>query len=62
MQRLVAEIDGYAFHSSRTAWERDRRKETALGAAGYRLVRVTWRRLVEEPLAVAVDLARALDE
>ena len=37
-QRLVVEIDGYA----------------------YRVLRVTWRRLVEEPEAVAVAIATAL--
>jgi very-short-patch-repair endonuclease len=58
---LVAEVDGFAFHGSRAAFERDRRRDAELQAAGYRVVRVTWRRLTEEPEAVAVMLARLLE-
>jgi very-short-patch-repair endonuclease len=59
-QRLVVEIDGYAFHSSRRSFERDRRKDQELTAAGYRVIRVTWRQLIDEPTAVAAALAAAL--
>jgi very-short-patch-repair endonuclease len=52
-QRLVVEVDGYAFHSSRRSFERDRRKDQELTAAGYRVIRVTWRQLTAEPTAVA---------
>jgi very-short-patch-repair endonuclease len=58
--RLVVEVDGFRFHSSRSAFERDRRRDAELQAAGYRVVRVTWRQLVEEPVAVVARLARAL--
>src|SRR5688500_4274350 len=43
--RLVVEVDGYAFHSSRTAFERDRRRDSELQAQGFRVVRVTWRQI-----------------
>jgi len=59
-QRLVVEVDGYAFHSSRRSFERDRRKDRELTAAGYRVIRVTWRQLTDEPTAVAAALAAAL--
>jgi very-short-patch-repair endonuclease len=59
-QRLIVEVDGYKFHSHRGAFERDRRKDIQLVAAGYRVVRVTWRQLVQEPIAVAAMLAAAL--
>jgi very-short-patch-repair endonuclease len=59
-ERLVVEIDGYAFHSMRSSFERDRRRDQALVAAGWRVVRVTWRQLTERPEAVAVMLATAL--
>jgi hypothetical protein len=59
-ERLVAEIDGYAFHASRSAFERDRDRDAALLAAGVRVVRVTWRRLVREPEAVVARIAQAL--
>ena len=58
--KLVVEIDGYAFHSSRRAFERDRRKDRELHALGYRVIRITWRELVEEAEAVVAALAAAL--
>ncbi len=59
-QRLIVEVDGYKFHRSRRAFERDRKRDAAHVLAGYRVIRVTWRQLTEEPLAVAVTIARAL--
>jgi very-short-patch-repair endonuclease len=59
-ERLVVEVDGFAHHSDRKAFERDRRRDADLIAAGYRVIRITWRQLVSEPEAVAVRLARAL--
>ena len=59
-QRLVVEIDGFAFHSSRAAFERDRRRDAALQALGYRVIRLTWSRLVDEPHAVVALIAAAL--
>jgi very-short-patch-repair endonuclease len=59
-QRLVVEVDGYGPHGHRAAFERDRRKDMALTAAGYRVIRVSWRQLNEEPLAVVAVIATAL--
>jgi very-short-patch-repair endonuclease len=59
-QRLIVEVDGYAFHSTRAAFERDRARDAELIAAGYRVIRVTWRQLVEEPEATVALLAGAL--
>lgn len=59
-QRLVIEMDGYAFHRTRAAFERDRRRDADLAAAGYRVVRITWRQLSTEPEAVVARLAAAL--
>jgi very-short-patch-repair endonuclease len=59
-QRLIVEVDGYAYHSSRSAFERDRLRDADLQAAGYRVVRVTWRQLVTEPEALVRRLARLL--
>lgn len=50
--RVVVELDGYAFHRTRAAFERDRVRDTALQLAGYRVLRVTHRRLEAEPAAV----------
>jgi very-short-patch-repair endonuclease len=43
--RLVAELDGYEFHSHRRAFEADRERDFVLQAAGWRTVRVTHRQL-----------------
>jgi very-short-patch-repair endonuclease len=58
--RLVVEVDGFAFHSSRTAFERDRARDADLTARGFRVIRVTWRQLQREPHAVVATLAAAL--
>ena len=58
--RLVVEVDGFEFHSSSAAFERDRRRDAALTAAGLRVMRVTWRQLTGEPEAFLARLAQAL--
>ena len=57
---VVVEVDGYQFHGHRSAFERDRRRDQALIAAGYTVVRITWRQLRHEPLWVAAVVASAL--
>lgn len=59
-QRLIAEVDGFAFHGDRLAFERDRERDQQLQLAGFRVLRITWRQLDREPLAVAARLAQAL--
>ncbi len=59
-QRLIVEVDGYVFHGHRGAFERDRAKDATLTAAGYRVVRVTWRQLTRDPEAVVAMLSAAL--
>jgi very-short-patch-repair endonuclease len=55
-QRLIVELDGWEWHRTRRAFEEDRRKAVALEAAGYRMLRFTWRQVKREPelLAAAV--------
>ena len=55
-QRLVAELDGHAAHATRTAFEGDRARDRALQVAGWRVVRITWRQLTEDPAVVLEDL------
>ena len=59
-ERLVVEVDGYAYHSNRRAFERDRERDATLAAAGYTVLRVTWRQLVSAPEAVVARVAMAL--
>ena len=57
---FVVEIDGHAFHATRRAFESDRRRDAVLAAAGFHVVRVTWRQITDEPEALLVRLGRAL--
>jgi very-short-patch-repair endonuclease len=59
-ERLIAELDGYRFHSSRSAFETDRARDARLQAAGYRVVRITWRQLTKEPEVMKTLLRRLL--
>jgi very-short-patch-repair endonuclease len=59
-ERVIVEVDGFAFHHTRAAFERDRARDRALHAAGYVVLRITWRQLIEEPEAVVAALAAAL--
>jgi very-short-patch-repair endonuclease len=59
-ERLVVEVDGYAWHSSRNRFEGDRRRDVALTSAGYTLLRFTWRQIVDAPDAVVARIAFVL--
>lgn len=58
--RVIVEVDGFAYHGHRRAFERDRRRDMLLRDAGYEVIRVTWRQIVDEPLLVIAHIARAL--
>ncbi|WP_062315943.1 endonuclease domain-containing protein [Demequina maris] len=47
--RIVIELDGAAFHSSRPAVDRDRERDTELAAAGWHTVRFSFRDLQRRP-------------
>ena len=59
-QRLVVEVDSVAFHHTRAAFERDRTRDASLARAGYQVVRLTKRRMDDEPALVAETLAALL--
>jgi very-short-patch-repair endonuclease len=59
--RLAVELDSVEFHMHRAAFERDRARDAALQAAGYRTVRVTDRRLRQDPGRLAGELRQLLD-
>jgi REase_MTES_1575 len=58
-ERVIVELDGRATHDTRQAFEADRARDRVLQAAGFRVIRITWRQLHATPAAVAADL-RAL--
>jgi very-short-patch-repair endonuclease len=59
--RLVVEVDGFAFHASERQFESDRRRDARLLAAGFHVMRVTWRQLVDEPEALLVRVTQVLE-
>lgn len=59
-ERVIVEVDGYDFHASKTAFERDHRRDAILQGLGFHILRFTWRQLTQEPEFVLVQLARAL--
>jgi hypothetical protein len=59
-ERVIVETDGHGTHRTRQAFERDRRNDLRLAAARWRPVRVTWRRLDEEPALVEASVCALL--
>jgi very-short-patch-repair endonuclease len=60
--RLIVELDGRATHATPAAFERDRARDRVLQAAGWRVVRVTWRQLHDESVRLTSDLRKLLAE
>ena len=54
--RLTVELDSYRYHSSRHAWEQDRRREREARARGDEFRRYTWRDVFEEPAPMLAEL------
>jgi very-short-patch-repair endonuclease len=48
-QRVIVELDGYEFHRTRQAFEKDRERDAATLAVGLVTVRITWERLAQAP-------------
>jgi very-short-patch-repair endonuclease len=59
-RRLMVEVDSLRHHGTRAAFERDRRRDQELTLNGWRVLRFTWRQVVEEPDRVAATLASLL--
>ncbi len=59
-QRLIVETDSRLHHGTRAAFERDRARDARLTALGWRVIRVTWRQLMDRPARVAAVLSRCL--
>ena len=59
-QRIAVETDGWATHGRRQGFEDDRARDAALLTAGWRVLRVTYRRLKRQPTLVVAQLASIL--
>ena len=58
--KLIVELDSYAFHSTRAAFERDRIKSTSLKRAGYDPLRLTDRMLRTDGTVIAATIRQEL--
>jgi very-short-patch-repair endonuclease len=59
-QRLIAELDSWSAHGTRSAFRSDKTRDRKLLAAGYVTTRIAWSHLDDEPDAVAADLRTLL--
>lgn len=60
-QRLAIEADGFEFHGTRAAFERDRLRTARLSALGWRVLPVTWKHLDDQPAKVVERIRQALE-
>jgi hypothetical protein len=60
--RVTVELDSYRFHSSRHAWEQDRRREREAYARGDAFRRYTWHDVTEDTRRLLAELRGLLLE
>jgi hypothetical protein len=61
-RRVVVETDGSASHQTPFAFQRDRRRDQILVAAGYRVARATWDQITYELDPVVARISRTLSQ
>lgn len=59
--RIAIEVDGRAFHSDRSSFERDRRRQNLLVLRGWTVLRFTWEQITREPEVVIAIIQRAVE-
>ncbi|MFP5388779.1 MAG: endonuclease domain-containing protein [Thermoleophilia bacterium] len=59
-QKVVIETDGEKTHGTPMAFQRDRKRDQLLLAAGYRIARITWDQVRDESTAVVNRIALVL--
>jgi hypothetical protein len=59
-KRIVVETDGNRTHGTRQAFENDRRRDQRLIAAGWTVIRTTWRQLTHRPHELRATLLKLL--
>jgi very-short-patch-repair endonuclease len=57
---LIVEADGERYHGTRLARKTDDARQAALEAAGYRVVRLTWRQVIHDDTQTAARLRRII--
>lgn len=61
-QRVIVETDGARYHRTGPKFESDRRNDQRLALAGWRVVRITWRQLIDEPERIVETVCRMLTQ
>jgi hypothetical protein len=56
-RRLIAEVDGRNVHTTRRAFEHDRRRDQRLMLAGWHVVRFTWRQVLHDTATVTATIS-----
>jgi hypothetical protein len=59
-RKLIAELDSRTHHGTWQARERDSERDIRLQETGYRVIRVTWRRLHRDPDTLEASIRRLL--
>jgi very-short-patch-repair endonuclease len=60
-RRVIVEVDSWGFHRTRAQFEKDRRRDALLQSLGWRVVRVTQRRLEHDATKLAAQLRALLE-
>ncbi|MEO6943457.1 MAG: DUF559 domain-containing protein [Lacisediminihabitans sp.] len=59
-ERLVIEVDGYAYHSDPDAFEADRRRDARLSERGYRVLRFSYKQVLSHWSEVRAAITAAV--
>jgi very-short-patch-repair endonuclease len=59
--RLIVELDGREVHGTARAFETDRERDRLLLADGWRVMRLTWRQVRDDPAEIVADLRLLLE-
>jgi very-short-patch-repair endonuclease len=59
-ERLLVEVDGFAYHSTPDRFERDRERQNRFTRAEWEVARFTWRQLTQRPQYIVGDLRARL--
>jgi len=58
--KLIVELDGRAAHLTLHGFETDRERDRYAALAGWTVIRITWRQLVEQPRRLMRDIRQLL--
>ncbi len=60
IDNLVVEVDGFAYHSGREQYREDRRRDRAIHALGFRVIRYTYEDVVHRRAAAVAEIRSLL--